>query len=157
MIVTGERSRSRGVTQASTPTDNTGERSRSRGVTQASTPTDSTGERSRSRGVTQASTPTDNTGERSRGSAAVYLSRAAWEQLDAAQGIVDQHACDTRGVCRICLVPDPCPARAAAAARINRYGRLPRRRPEPAVASRFADPASATMEFTWFDRGLVGA
>ena len=90
------------------------------------------------------------------GSPTVYLSRAAWEHLDAAQAVVDQHAASaTNGICRICRVPDPCPRRAAAAARISRYGQLPRRRPASAAAA--LDDTVSNHDFTWFNPGLVGA
>jgi hypothetical protein len=88
------------------------------------------------------------------GSATVYLSRAAWERLDAAQAVVDEHAADANGICTICLVPDPCPPRAQAVARIGRYGQLPRRRPLPGPAG--LDRTRSTGEFAWFNRGLVG-
>jgi hypothetical protein len=84
-----------------------------------------------------------------------YLSRAAWEQLDAAQAIVDQHAASRiNGVCPICRIPDPCPARASAAERISRYGLLPKRR-----GGRLDNPdeAQLTRRFIWFNEGLVGA
>jgi hypothetical protein len=91
-----------------------------------------------------------------RGSPTVYLSRAAWEHLDAAQAIVDQHAASGRGgICQICLVPDPCPPRQAAAATIGRYGQLPRRRPGHRTAP--VDMTMPTREFAWFNRDLVGA
>jgi hypothetical protein len=56
------------------------------------------------------------------GSPTVYLSRAAWEHLDAARAIVNQHAASRRdGICQICLVPEPCSPHRAAAAIIRRY------------------------------------
>jgi hypothetical protein len=85
----------------------------------------------------------------------VYLSRVAWERLNAAQAVVDEHAANAQGLCAICRVPDPCPARTEAAARISRYGLLPRRRP----GSGPAELDATTSEFAWFNRhrGLVGA
>lgn len=113
----------------------------------------------------------------SSGSPTVYLSRAAWEHLDAAQAVVDQHAASaTNGICRICRVPDPCPSRSEAAATISRYGQLPRRRPASGAAESAArcagergarvnrpessgefDRTLSDREFVWFDQGLVGA
>jgi hypothetical protein len=59
-----------------------------------------------------------------RRSPTVYLSRAAWEHLDAAKAIADLHAASRRdGICQICLVPEPCAPHRAAAVIISRYER----------------------------------
>jgi hypothetical protein len=85
----------------------------------------------------------------------VYLSRVAWEHLDAAQAVVDQHHAGADGMCVICRAPDPCPTRTSAATKISRYGQLPRRRPVHDPAS--LDATAST--FAWFneDPRLVGA
>ncbi len=90
----------------------------------------------------------------------VYLSRVAWEHLDAAQAVVDQHSAGADGMCVICRAPDPCPTRTTAAAKISRYGQLPRRRPARGTATRGAASLDATANtFAWFteERRLVGA
>ncbi len=62
--------------------------------------------------------------------ATVYLSAAVFDQLAAAQRVLDEHVTSsTSGYCQRCHLVGPCPTNEQAAATFTRYGRLPRRTP----------------------------
>jgi hypothetical protein len=61
---------------------------------------------------------------------AVYLARAALDQVAAAQAVMDAHVLvAASGRCAACVVEWPCGPVVEANATLLRYGRLPRRRP----------------------------
>lgn len=86
-------------------------------------------------------------------SATVYLARAALDQVEATQAVMDAHVLHAAtGRCSACQMEWPCDPVVEANATLLRYGRLPRRRPGATVT---APRRPREASFGWFSWAVV--